>query len=165
MAGDMYWKRVRRVKLGFNPRPRMAGDAWTAPSLSVGASFNPRPRMAGDPRLPYSSCGQSSFNPRPRMAGDTIGGDFSANSVVSIHARAWRATGTFGGAVTFYNVSIHARAWRATRRQGLGRADQQVSIHARAWRATCGARRNRNRRNSFNPRPRMAGDRLVRRQK
>ena len=80
------------------------------------------------------------------------------HGLVSIHARAWRATGDYADANTEregFNsrprvagdigvgftalvrvVSIHARAWRATRTVRYVATYVKVSIHARAWRAT-----------------------------
>ena len=77
---------------GFNPRPRMGGDAgryyflsffnvsihapaWgaTTPSpwcLSRPGCFNPRPRMGGDFRWFQNGNHCGCFNPRPRMGGD-----------------------------------------------------------------------------------------------
>ncbi len=81
------------VRDGFNPRPRMGGDAAMELTLQPKDGFNPRPRMGGDipsvrgidgtswfqstpPHggrlLPhFVFLGWISFNPRPRMGGDS----------------------------------------------------------------------------------------------
>ena len=56
--------------LGFNPRPREAGDHQESCQGPRYQSFNPRPREAGDPRLHSSLASNTCFNPRPREAGD-----------------------------------------------------------------------------------------------
>jgi len=117
-AGDRRVPCRLRAARSFNPRPRAAGDmrsdvllSWepvfqSTPARSgrpdlrrVGAcmaGFNPRPRAAGDMRTKQPSRCWMSFNPRPRAAGDVPLDAPAGASVVSIHARAQRATG--GGA-------------------------------------------------------------------
>ena len=80
------------LKMGFNPRPRMGGDAMVHTIGLASSCFNPRPRMGGDRsnhgvphglavsiRAPAwgATLGKTetalvlrSFNPRPRMGGD-----------------------------------------------------------------------------------------------
>ncbi len=59
------------------------------------------------------------------------------SSIVSIHARVWRATGLRWIAVQDSGVSIHARVWRATGKSAFSQSGAHpVSIHARVWRAT-----------------------------
>ena len=92
------------------------------------------------------------------MAGDRTSAPRPAPSWVSIHARAWRATGRRESERRSLRVSIHARAWRATQQpegatdnyiefqftparggrhlHAVDHAILDVSIHARAWRAT-----------------------------
>ena len=55
-------------------------------------------------------------------------------------------------------VSIHARAWRATFLVKGGNGDYKVSIHARAWRATSTRFARQICDDGFNSRPRVAGD-------
>ena len=59
-----------------------------------------------------------------------------ASRLVSIHARARRATNVSRPSIGFSNVSIHARARRATAQHGQSAGLDAVSIHARARRAT-----------------------------
>src|SRR5690606_7118909 len=86
------------------PRPQLSGQR-----------FNPRPRGAGDQLAKSYSVCVSSFNPRPRGAGDAglLTGS-PGTAVVSIHARAGRATVSDVRAAFVVRVSIHARAGRAT---------------------------------------------------
>ena len=78
-----------------------------------------------------------SFNSRPRVAGDRrCDCVVRAIILVSIHARAWRATPDSAQPLRGLHVSIHARAWRATERPVWAASTMPVSIHARAWRAT-----------------------------
>ncbi len=141
--------------------------------------FNSRPRVAGDPDFVSAPVREEGFNSRPRVAGDLLAAHPPQPGVVSIHARAWRATGKRIGFGKGLLVSIHARAWRATRHSGTFFPTRLVSIHARAWRATLADRRlraaelfqftparggrhdDRQRRmrwTRFNSRPRVAGD-------
>jgi len=143
----------------FNPRPREAGDLFCDVLADGLLSFNPRPREAGDARAGMTSSSCPCFNPRPREAGDLKAFQEVINeALVSIHARAKRATAD-GRAGPFQGpVSIHARAKRATgtkekfsdeakfqstpARSGRHGGNAQaghlgaVSIHARAKRAT-----------------------------
>ena len=127
--------RHRRPRPGFNPRPRMGGDAAFDPAR-IREVFQSTPPHGGRQqelddmmsrygfqstpphwgrRYSESGCGATRcFNPRPRMGGDLV--------VVHVH--------------DLRHVSIHAPAWRATQR-GVCLADSLlVSIHAPAWRAT-----------------------------
>jgi len=56
--------------------------------------------------------------------------------MVSIHAPAWGATGSWKDIVGLTNVSIHAPAWGATADNKPSLLAQSVSIHAPAWGAT-----------------------------
>jgi len=109
-----------------------------------------------------------------------LGPRLHADHFVSIHARARRATFTTpeeGSAIEFQStparggrhndaqeltpgdrVSIHARARRATGKTPCGSVCVIVSIHARARRATGHTDELNPLWNSFNPRPRAAGD-------
>ena len=103
--------------------------------------FNPRPRMGGDngpvsiPRL------RIGFNPRPRMGGD----------VYLREAMSWvekfQSTPPHGGRLSECPPVVTGSA---------------VSIHAPAWGATHTWRRAVLRLLSFNPRPRMGGDKTLR---
>ena len=79
--------------------------------------FQFTPARGGRPRGVRTVVAGGRFNSRPRVAGDrkhyVIG---IAPQLVSIHARAWRATFAHVSAVDPVFVSIHARAWRATAR-------------------------------------------------
>ena len=92
------------------------------------------------------------------MAGDSSNPRATGSFMVSIHARAWRATATAECLPTAHKVSIHARAWRATAWDVRLSEGCVVSIHARAWRATGASARRLGLFSCFNPRPRMAGD-------
>ena len=63
--------RRRQLASGFNPRPRVGGDAVVGCSRELSTSFNPRPRVGGD--------SASRFTVRTGYG-------------VSIHAPAWGAT-------------------------------------------------------------------------
>ncbi len=130
---------VTDVSLGtrFNPRPRAAGD-WTADELvfpvlpfqSTPARggrrsvyrdlrerkmFQSTPARGGRPRYnPLCANFSRCFNPRPRAAGDCATANCQAHAVVSIHARARRATRILRALWIQAGVSIHARARRAT---------------------------------------------------
>ena len=98
--------------------------------------FQFTPARGGRPTRRERRGRQTSFNSRPRVAGDGDPCHAHNLTIVSIHARAWRATRVCGGCARSHCVSIHARAWRAT-------------CAARAYPSTpC----------SFNSRPRVAGD-------
>ena len=107
---------------------------------------------------------QPCFNPRPRVGGDSSQQPARASwrrCQVSIRAPAWGATSfrLSGGGIL--EVSIRAPAWGATSVPGRGPVFHVVSIRAPAW----GATRQRcvtvlrDVRSSFNPRPRVGGDR------
>src|SRR5690606_2186807 len=79
------------------------------------------------------------FNPRPREAGDAAVDTPATPTVVSIRARAKRATRHDHDARRLGAVSIRARAKRATPYIGHVSSPAHVSIRARAKRATaCG---------------------------
>ena len=113
------------------------------------------------------------------MAGDTDMPGTCFLWGVSIHARAWRATGARGGKGGSGSVSIHARAWRATlspRLKASSRMFQSTPAHggrlgaARSCRwydtfqstpahgGRLGLLADKPRVRGFNPRARMAGD-------
>ena len=80
-----------------------------------------------------------SFNPRPRVEGDMLGSTSPASHF-------WfQSTPSRGGRLKFViiqivviHVSIHALAWRATGSLSRANKKHKVSIHALAWRATFG---------------------------
>ncbi len=164
---------------GFNSRPRVAGDsqmldkrctvdvsiharAWRA-TLCIRASglttpFQFTPARGGR-RQGWRAVSKSvRFNSRPRVAGDTGARNGRQPEIVSIHARAWRATPRDLHHAGGLPVSIHARAWRATGDTRRATHPAHVSIHARAWRATLRCARAARARRGFNSRPRVAGD-------
>ena len=109
------WSRSRDSK-NFNPRPRAAGDDDLArygmsAEISIHARaqratrsqarprarneyFNPRPRAAGDKLRSRARVVEHDFNPRPRAAGDRHDDGAAGRWLISIHARAQRATVT-----------------------------------------------------------------------
>ena len=93
--------------------------------------------MAGDMRIVGIAVSRAMFQSTPAHGGRlaSLVGVPNAQGV-SIHARAWRATGPAPFVGRASGVSIHARAWRATPCECYCRTIQAVSIDARAWRAT-----------------------------
>jgi len=148
---------------GFNPRPRVEGDArdlglvmatevsiralaWraiqAAQKLSLCITFQSAPsrggRCNGRPLTSMPAC----FNPRPRVEGDS--GDATCSRPVrsvSIRALAWRAIEWRNGNYPSKAVSIRALAWRAMPRLAPASASFV----------------------SFNPRPRVEGDAVIQR--
>src|SRR5690606_31836152 len=122
----------------FNPRPRMGGDITNATKRPKSACFNPRPRMGGDNDEAQKGLLRVCFNPRPRMGGDP-------EQIVSCAVGfAFQSTPPYGGrqnllvkSNSLHRVSIHAPVWGATNCSG--------KLFATLF--------------SFNPRPRMGGDR------
>ena len=136
----------------------MAGDIPFVVLASAFKCFNSRPRVAGDFLIDRVQRTHTSFNSRPRVAGDFREDEPELEALVSIHARAWRATHQASDDRNPCTVSIHARAWRATLlrwsyppvnlcfnsrprvagdlKAWIATAGYTVSIHARAWRAT-----------------------------
>ena len=123
-------------KRGFDPRPRVGGDAGDGALQSAPHGFDPRPRVGGDSRLvevrhdvPVSIRApawgatrdhqhrhpqNTRFDPRPRVGGDLAAAVMAARGEVSIRAPAWGATlARFDGAHED-GVSIRAPAWGAT---------------------------------------------------
>ena len=78
--------------------------------------------------------------------------------MVSIHARAERATRVVRFPAFIQQVSIHARAERATALESQKPKKTGVSIHARAERATCRSSSGKSSTPGFNPRTRRACD-------
>ena len=78
--------------MGFNPHPRVEGDALRNSECNFGLCFNPHPRVEGD----SAWCQRLSL------------------TVVSIHTLAWRVTVHFLGVGLRLVVSIHTLAWRVT---------------------------------------------------
>ena len=87
------------------------------------------------------------------------------DKIVSIHAPAWGATNYTKQTCRPETVSIHAPAWGATLGITSRIVLKQVSIHAPAWGATIIAKKDLLFVLSFNPRPRMGGDRNTRQEK
>ena len=116
------WRATRRSAVPSSAqRVSIHARAWRATGFapllwSKPICFNPRPRMAGDFCARNCPCSLRCFNPRPRMAGDQRHGVATVSPLVSIHARAWRATLFRCQGEPKQQVSIHARAWRATER-------------------------------------------------
>ena len=120
----------------FQFTPARGGRRTSRRAPPASRSFNSRPRVAGD--LDGCAKGRAGkcFNSRPRVAGDLLRLRNGIETLVSIHARAWRATRPVRVGVLEPPVSIHARAWRATPSRPRDACARRVSIHARAWRAT-----------------------------
>ncbi len=120
--------------------------------------FNPRPRTAGDGEVPLLSTAIVRFNPRPRTAGDLVLlARLDLAHIVSIHARARRATFRGFASGYGYRVSIHARARRATvivRVLRVPNAFQSTPAHGGRQFPTPTTSAF----GGFNPRPRTAGD-------
>ena len=142
----------------FNPRPRAAGDRPPPSDCGHDSSFNPRPRAAGDTNPPQTTCKRPRFNPRPRAAGDrACAGASRPQPGFNPRPRAAGDVDCVRGLVEGL-VSIHARARRATGRSCDRTRIVCVSIHARARRATWCRPIPAPLCSSFNPRPRAAGD-------
>ena len=124
---------------GFNPRPRVGGDYLTQTHAAGGKEFQSTPPRGGR-------------RPPPRGWQDY---DWK----VSIHAPAWGATDDVVTGAFPKGVSIHAPAWGATRHPPEERGALEVSIHAPAWGATMKSSSVSSLNSSFNPRPRVGGDR------
>ena len=124
------------MRICFNSRPRVAGDlkkaffaytrnvvsiharAWraTVPSkmMYLCPSFQFTPARGGRLGAANTHNGQFLFQFTPARGGRReVEAELRAQ-IVSIHARAWRATQGATGAQGPKGVSIHARAWRAT---------------------------------------------------
>src|SRR5690606_37862580 len=101
--------------LGFNSRPREAGDGLPGATGRNSNPFQLTPARSGRPSV------------LPRLAAD---------APVSTHARAKRATQRRAAVPAQGEVSTHARAKRATRGLRRQQAVRTVSTHARAKRAT-----------------------------
>ena len=143
----------------FQFTPAHGGRLPSIPCTPPCRGFNSRPRMAGDAFQFALHKLQRMFQFTPAHGGRQASGRLHPVGVVSIHARAWRATldtfrhvgryrfqftpahggrrGNAAGAAGRVRVSIHARAWRATGGRRTFLRHSSVSIHARAWRATC----------------------------
>ena len=76
----------------FQSTPARGGRHWRPASSAPSFRFNPRPRAAGDEQPLLSVDFLLRFNPRPRAAGDGNRVSIISHFVVSIHARARRAT-------------------------------------------------------------------------
>ena len=144
--------------IGFNPRPRVGGDAQSKPSQDKLKGFNPRPRVGGDQPLHGGrAIGLVSIR-APAWGATDLAGPLILGWIVSIRAPAWGATPRpvqqakpwpfqsappRGGRPENYltqgpveKVSIRAPAWGATARDGRTRGRAVVSIRAPAWGAT-----------------------------
>ena len=125
----------RRIFVSIHARARRA-TVWRVHVCYSHGCFNSRPRVAGDVlHLPAHERDGVSIHARAWRA-TGIANSTSFIMLVSIHARAWRATVVVIHEAAVVDVSIHARAWRATGEARAWEVRVQVSIHARAWRAT-----------------------------
>ncbi len=99
----------RAVIVSIHARAKRATERSRRPTLAL-HGFNPRPREAGDSAATDWRSPASSFNPRPREAGDSPEGRPAepAGELVSIHARAKRATASAG------KTSRHSRQFQST---------------------------------------------------
>ena len=105
-----------------------------------GTCFNPRARMGRDAkRLPPSNR-RRRFNPRARMGRDLLHRNSATETVVSIHAPAWGATGQFCGEQQ-QNTRFNPRARMGRDIEAIATIidRRNVSIHAPAWGATSSA--------------------------
>ena len=126
--------------------------------------FNPRPRMEGDGCQLHEDFGiEVSIRAPAWRATGAVSSGATLRSGVSIRAPAWRATALPPWQGLEGRVSIRAPAWRATGGHWQPERKQPVSIRAPAWRATGEAEDYPPPPRRFNPRPRMEGDRGVRR--
>src|SRR6266568_5004767 len=134
-ATEMHTSTVTDWRVSIHARVWRATSAWPRHWLHA-SCFNPRPRVASDNRQVEGQALDPSFNPRPRVASAPIKAPKGLKRRVSIHARVWRAT---------------SEVLRTPTRE-----DTFQSTPA------CGERqvpyRERERRESFNPRPRVASD-------
>ncbi len=111
----MFLRHCYVLRLGFNPRPRGAGDSGSLYLCRVYHTFQSTPAWSGRPNCWDYRITTDSFNPRPRGAGDFEAAvDSLTDLYVSIHARVERATGSIDGQAKREGVSIHARVERAT---------------------------------------------------
>ncbi len=161
MGGDQIRSGESPGWSGFNPRPRMGGDARRAGRVDRGRDVSIHapawgatcyPRVLGEPGY--------GFNPRPRMGGDAEG------LRLAREPRAFQSTPPHGGrrrrgvsleksTVGFQSTPPHGG------RPGVGvdgHRGEAVSIHAPAWGATSRRQEDRESHCGFNPRPRMGGD-------
>ncbi len=70
VAGDQSYERRKIMHARFNSRPRVAGDVPKRKKIKIRYSFNSRPRVAGDQKFNVGDEITWSFNSRPRVAGD-----------------------------------------------------------------------------------------------
>ncbi len=161
VAGDGPWRAGRGHARSFNSRPRVAGDSATSGDADESMRFNSRPRVAGDAGCTIPACNGAMFQFTPARGGrQSVPVPFANPCVVSIHARAWRATqpacastprrwfqftpARGGRRKPGLILGAHHRFQftpaRGGRRQvpWARKENQSVSIHARAWRATGG---------------------------
>jgi len=128
---------VTLVMLGlFQSTPARGGRLCAIASITASSKFQSTPARGGrreeSMRLGLRRC----FNPRPRAAGDEVAAKTAALAVVSIHARARRATTTIRG-----NECLIL--FQSTPARGGRQHQRLLDTDARC----------------FNPRPRAAGDR------
>ena len=83
---------ISRGSASFQFTPARGGRLRPYSTVLLHACFNSRPRVAGDNGLSNARQKKERFNSRPRVAGDTLGTGLGFVNMVSIHARAWRAT-------------------------------------------------------------------------
>ena len=130
---------------GFNPRPRMGGDAVGRGRFKEVFAFQSTPPHGGRHHAPAATPCVLKFQSTPPHGGR--------------HERRYEAI--LNG--LFQSTPPHGgRGLTQGRLFVFGR--RNVSIHAPAWGATRRADRSRQERTGFNPRPRMGGDRLWQRQ-
>ena len=136
MGGDISNEDDTTLYYGFNPRPRMGGDASENGYAITEVVSIHAPVWGATWLLLSKRAAQRCFNPRPRMGGDASENGYAITEVVSIHAPVWGAT--YGGSdwQRQGQVSIHAPVWGATAQGGHRPSQGRVSIHAPVWGAT-----------------------------
>ncbi len=120
----------------FRSAPSRGGRHQLAGQAAAGHGFDPRPRVEGDARSSSTCWTAVCFDPRPRVEGDIDIPVVVEPQVVSIRALAWRAT-------TRSRPQSSCRPFRSAPSRG-GRHHPVfhqairliVSIRALAWRAT-----------------------------
>ena len=142
----------------FQSAPARGGRCGRGVTNAGTIGFNPRPRVAGD-WISRSSQEMRIVSIRARAWRAMRSHEVArAHVSVSIRARAWRAIARREEEMADYSVSIRARAWRAIRRGGFFLALEGFqSAPARGGRSEVSIGED-NSFGCFNPRPRVAGD-------
>ncbi len=169
----------------FNPRPRMGGDVKSVGWVGDGEGVSIHAPAWGATERESERLRQELFQSTPPHGGRHLKGIFKYVAMVfqstpphggrrqvvtrmhpgmvSIHAPAWGATALWLTSLSvipsFQSTPPHGGRHARGRQAGAGAG---VSIHAPAWGATGWSRIRSAKSWSFNPRPRMGGDRQPR---